>query len=235
MLWRLFLSSRDKNSIEARNRALYRMVSNLTNDSKDHIDSRLLDVGCGSGELSKYFAFNFAEVVLLDISMNALRKAKSSMPNSYCVCADAHFLPFRNDTFSRLHAFSLIEHLSHPKRFLREASRVLKEEGILIVQIPNPNFLIELHTGIILPFFIPRTVKDEIAKKAFPDLYVNWSLTGSILLRQLSKLFTKIKLYKYSYPEDSVSRIVRPLFRIAKRLKILNKFPMGYIIIAWNT
>jgi len=211
------------------------MVSNLTDGGKVRIDSRFLDVGSGSGELSKCFTPNFAEVVLLDLSRGALRKAKSLMPSSCCVCADAHFLPFRDDTFSRLHVFSLIEHLGHPEKFLREALRILKEEGVLIAQIPNPNFLIELHTGIILPSFIPCTIKNRIVKRAFPGVYVNWSLTGSALLHQLSKLFAKVKLYKYSYPEEAVSRIVRPLFRIAKRLKILNKFPMGYIIIAWNT
>lgn len=151
------------------------------------------------------------------------------------MCADAHHLPFKENIFSQLQAFSLIEHLRHPERFLREASRVLKERGLLIVQIPNSHFLVELHTGIPFPSFLPNAVKNRISANVFPGLYVNWNLTRNVLFRQLNELFIETKSCGFYYPEGAVGKLTRPLFRVSKRLKLFNIFPMGYVIVGRKT
>jgi len=227
----LFVSSRDKDSIEERNRTIFRIVDELVITSNVNAQHQLLlDVGSCTRELPRYFSPIFGEMVLLDISREQLKKAKSMLPNSWCVCADAHYLPFRDSAFSQLHAFSLIEHLSQPERFLCEALRVLKEKGLLIAQIPNPNFLVELDAGVPFPSFLPCAIKDRILKNAFPGAYVNWSLTRSTLVHQLNKMFANIKSYEFSYPEEAASNLTRPFLKIAKRLRLLNIVPMGYLL-----
>ncbi len=197
-----------------------------------NVTGLLLDVGAGSGNVSRHFLPHFSEVVLLDMSKVKLKKAKSALPNTFCVCADAHNLPFKDNSFNQLHAFSLIEHLSCPRSFLQETSRVLRVNGLLILQFPNPKFFLELHTGIMLPRLLPRVVKDRIVREAFPGLYVNWDTTANVLTHVLNKLFVTVSLDGFSYPEETVNKLVRPLFQVARKLRFLDIVPMGYVILA---
>lgn len=228
--WRFAILSRNK---EARYSTIFNIVVRITVEAKPQC---MLDVGCGRGEFSKYFSSIFGEIVLLDLRREVLMKTKSILPNSLYVCADAHYLPFKDNTFNQIHCFSLIEHLSQLEEFLSETFRVLKEKSLLIIQIPNPNSLVEAHTGIVFPSLLPHVVKHRILQNVRGlGYYVNLNLTRKNLLHQLSKLFTEIKTYEYNYPEEVVSNIIRPLFKIVKRLRILNIIPMSYIIVARKT
>jgi 2-polyprenyl-3-methyl-5-hydroxy-6-metoxy-1,4-benzoquinol methylase len=80
------LGSRDESLVEVRNRALSRMVLKFSAAKGIQVSRSLLDVGCGGGELSRYFHAIFKEMVLLDISRKALKVAKCRLPSSLCVC-----------------------------------------------------------------------------------------------------------------------------------------------------
>lgn len=49
------------------------------------------------------------------------------------VCCDAEFLPFRSSSFQTVHMRSVIDHFLNPEMALREAYRVLGEDGCLII------------------------------------------------------------------------------------------------------
>jgi len=51
---------------------------------------------------------------------------------------DGHELPFGDNTFDVLCSFQVIEHLEKPEHFFKEANRVLKKDGLLIISTPNP-------------------------------------------------------------------------------------------------
>jgi SAM-dependent methyltransferase len=50
--------------------------------------------------------------------------------------------PFNSNEFDTIIAGELIEHLHFPEKFLKEANRVLKKGGILIITTPNSESLI---------------------------------------------------------------------------------------------
>lgn len=100
------------------------------------------------------------------------------------------------------------------------------------MQFPNLSFLIELHTGIVLPALLPRAVKDRILKETFSGLYINWGVIKDAILSQLGKLSVNMKLYGFNYPEGATRKLVRPLVRIARKLRLLDVIPMGYMIVA---
>jgi len=52
------------------------------------------------------------------------------------VC-DAHFLPFKNDSFDSVLMFEVLEHVESPIRVIREIRRVLEDKGILVFSFPN--------------------------------------------------------------------------------------------------
>lgn len=50
---------------------------------------------------------------------------------------DAHHLAFKNATFSKIVSFEVLEHLESPTRALREFHRVLRQDGEIIITVPN--------------------------------------------------------------------------------------------------
>ena len=108
---------------------------------------RVLDVGCGRGEILHHCARLGAQAHGVDYAPIAAHIARRlAMRNqgngdAYSVhLADAKCLPFRNASFDRVLMFDLVEHL-HPwelDRALAEARRVLRPDGRLIIHTaPN--------------------------------------------------------------------------------------------------
>jgi len=50
--------------------------------------------------------------------------------------ADAQFLPFRENTFSEVFSFHLVEHVEKPERVLSELLRVTKVNGVIEIRVP---------------------------------------------------------------------------------------------------
>jgi len=106
---------------------------------------RVLDVGCGRGEILRHCAGLGAQAYGVDYAPVAARMARSlaavEEQNAMGVYqADAKGLPFPAAFFDRVLMFDLVEHL-HPwelDRALAEARRVLRPDGRLIIHTaPN--------------------------------------------------------------------------------------------------
>ncbi len=53
------------------------------------------------------------------------------------IIGDAHFLPFKNNVFSKIFLFDVLHHLQCPILFFHEAKRVLKKKGRVIMVEPG--------------------------------------------------------------------------------------------------
>ncbi len=110
------------------------MIKNIT----DIQNKRIIDIGCGGGIYTKELALMGAKsVVGLDFSKEILQAAKencSGFSNISFIHGDAHSTPYPNDTFDIVISRAVIHHLQDIPTFLREASRILKKNGVLIVQ-----------------------------------------------------------------------------------------------------
>jgi glycogen(starch) synthase len=81
-------------------------------------------------------------VILTDISIDMLKlavKQTESLNNIRIFNTDAHQLPFRNDSFDLVVGLDLFCHLDKPTIALREFHRVLKNQGLLIIDSTNSN------------------------------------------------------------------------------------------------
>ncbi len=97
----------------------------------------ILDVGGGkqTGPFLKEM-FPKTEIYALNISAEELESVKSLYEKTYvCDCQDMK--PLKNDSFDFIYSNQVIEHLFYPEKFLKEAWRVLKPHGILILSTPN--------------------------------------------------------------------------------------------------
>lgn len=97
---------------------------------------RIADLACGKGRLKKYCGFNSSTWAGLDLQWTRLRKA-TSVPGLDLVRGDlAGRLPFRDGAFDVAVLSHVLEHLDLPHRAIREARRILRPGGLLIVGVP---------------------------------------------------------------------------------------------------
>jgi len=91
-----------------------------------------LDVGCGdrpTGTVNVDIAIGKSE----ELYFNHRVIDPKLIPNF--VLADAHYLPFQDHAFSKVHCFHTLEHLENPIQILKEMKRVVN--GSIEVRIPN--------------------------------------------------------------------------------------------------
>ncbi len=91
----------------------------------------LLDVGCGSGHFTEWFASLGLSVAGLDRLPSMLTFARGRRPDLPFVLADATHLPFGDATFDIVALATVLEFLDAPKAALREAGRVARNGMIL--------------------------------------------------------------------------------------------------------
>lgn len=109
--------------------------------------SRLLEIGCGAGNLLLQATVAGSYPVALDLSMQALSFVRSRLqeavsgaeaPNGFiCTRAVGEALPFRESSFDCILLSEVIEHLEAPQHSIQEAVRVLCPGGRLLVTTPN--------------------------------------------------------------------------------------------------
>lgn len=96
----------------------------------------VLDLGCGFGEFAGVF-FDQQIEVGIDISLEDLLRAKKGKHYRRLQIADARKLPYPNNTFATVISVSVLEHISHQEKAVKEAFRVLKKGGLLIYTVPT--------------------------------------------------------------------------------------------------
>jgi len=100
---------------------------------------RLLDVGCAGGvllKLAKEHGFEVQGVEISEYATNVAKEMGIDVKNS--TLEDANFDPRSFDVIILLH---VLEHLTDPLETLQEANRILKDDGIMVIDVPNVNML----------------------------------------------------------------------------------------------
>ena len=107
----------------------------LLNELGDVSGKKILDVGCGTGELLYVFENGYKNVEAhgLDISPKMLEKAKERTSNVEYKEGNVEKLPYDNDTFDIVVNSASFHHYENPQKALEEMRRVLKPGGKLYV------------------------------------------------------------------------------------------------------
>ncbi len=111
------------------------------------VGSRLLEIGCGAGNLLLQASVPGSYPMALDLSMQALRFVRSRLEEAKsgaealrdfaCTQAIGECLPLADETFDCVLMSEVIEHLEAPQISIREAVRVLRPGGRLLITTPN--------------------------------------------------------------------------------------------------
>ncbi len=139
-------------------------------------DFTVLDIACGVGYGTELMASKHCKVYGCDIDNKAIDYAKKnySSENTVFQVMNASSLSFQDDFFDCIACFETLEHLQDYKKTLAEFSRVLKQNGKLIISTPNKEVSLKHNTNN--EFHI-----NEFTKKEF--------------LQVLSEYFSGIDLY----------------------------------------
>ncbi|MEW6685260.1 MAG: class I SAM-dependent methyltransferase [Candidatus Edwardsbacteria bacterium] len=115
----------------------YKFASELCKD-KD-----VLEVACGAGQGLGYLAKYARSVVGGDIdekNLDFVHKIYKSRNSIKILYLNAHNLPFPDKNFDVVILYEAIYYLQYPDRFIKEAKRVLRNGGVLIIGTVNKDW-----------------------------------------------------------------------------------------------
>ncbi len=156
---------------------------------------KVLDIGGYRGELKNYLPGG-VDYYVLDFDEQALKEAREKEAKVKRINFDQEKICWGREKFDIVVATEVLEHLQDPARHLREIKRVLKDNGILLVSLPNENMLYHRFMSLLglgVDYFAFKLYKHlhlptiaqsrkfletefEIIKE---DYYVNWGAQSS--------------------------------------------------------
>ena len=97
---------------------------------------KILDVGCGVGQVANFLEDKGYKVNGIDISPLFIKEARKSGNAKFSVM-DSTKLKFKDNSFDAVISAETLEHITYPKAALSEMDRVLRKKGVLVLRFPN--------------------------------------------------------------------------------------------------
>lgn len=225
-----------------------------TNTDKMFKDKIVLDIGCGAGGKSIYYASLGAQKVygveILEkyrADAEKIASQKGFEDRFTFVCEDAAHLGFESDSIDTIVMNDAMEHVNSPIGVLNECYRVLKPGGRLYLNFPpyNHPFGAHLSDAIGIPwvhcFFSDRTLikvyKDLV--NGLPDgkQRIEFRIAeikgeeyfcyiNKISIKKFHKVLEQSKLKRYYYSEVPLRNILRPIAKFT----ILREYTVKMVV-----
>lgn len=143
---------------------------------KSYVDEvhllQIIDAGSGCGRVSlDAYAKRGADLVLLDIIPEAIELARlvyaqeQSARNTQFVIGDISQLPFKNESFDVVQSPGVVEHFRDTSVPIREYWRILRNDGVMLISVPNTFSWFSFYSKVIYPLYCLITNrKEELAQ-----------------------------------------------------------------------
>ena len=186
----------------------------------------ILDVGCGSGEISAHLAALGHRLSGVDISHTAI--SRYSLRGFRGVVGDLEKgIPAASGAFDLIWCSEVIEHLQNPEFFLSECHRILTPQGQLILSTPNSGYYV---------YWLLRAVGFKWGKLQHPGHQQFFTYSSLITLLQRCGFEVTDSLGHHVYlaiPDKPLLKLSAPLFSNRKVTNFMKaagfKFEEGLI------
>ena len=178
---------------------IYAVISKSL-DMSEIKNLKILEIGCGNGEIIEYFRKNDNEVFAIDVYdqiCNSINKEKINFK-----LVDSAQIPFHDKYFDIIISNHVVEHIKDQRTHLKEIRRCLKDSGMCYFATPNRNFFIEPHYRIPFIHYLPNKLFYKILKsvnKYEEDLYL-------LSYNRMKKLFNSADLKYIEYTSFVLKR-----------------------------
>ena len=125
------------------------------------IGKRYIDVGCGTGNYTTFFAENGYSIIGVDPSKVMLDEAIARNPTAQWVAASAEQLPFEDNTFHGAIATFTVHHWEDMNRGFAEMARVLNDGSNMVLLTFTPG----QESGYWLNHYFPKMMQNSIGRK----------------------------------------------------------------------
>ncbi|HDY86484.1 MAG TPA: class I SAM-dependent methyltransferase [bacterium] len=193
-----------------------RRVAMLSSHIKPGMNT--LEVGCGTGYLTKELVKTGTQINAIDISPDLLKQAESEIkaPNVTFMIENAYDMSFKNESFDSIVGSSVLHHLDIDSA-LTEFYRVLKPGGNIYFTEPNM-----MNPQIALQKKIPY-LKRRLGDSPDETAFFRWSLAKKLDL----KGFIEINIVPFDFLHPSIPKtlipVLRPFCTLAEKLHVLSE------------
>jgi 2-polyprenyl-3-methyl-5-hydroxy-6-metoxy-1,4-benzoquinol methylase len=151
-------------------------------------NQKWVDLGCGTGNLSKLMLDKNISLLCIDGSNSMLEIAKDKCNSLHCNFElknlEFESIPF-NSSYDGILSSSLIEYISNQERLFQNIADSLNKNGVLIISFPNKFSLIRNLQKLIHVIFKIFSIKKfeylEFSKKS-------WTLSGFTKFMKINNL-----------------------------------------------
>lgn len=174
---------------------------------------RVLDLGSGKGRFARRLVERGALVIALDASLAMLRCARG-LPR---VQASATRLPLPSGWFDAVVAIEMLEHAADPGAVLREAARVLRPEGTLVL-IDKSRHALDARRPW-LPAAAVKRLDETRGRWMYPPgspFRERW-FRPARLARELRESFADVRIERLLSPDESS----RAIFRLCPAARLM--------------
>ncbi|MBU0580167.1 MAG: methyltransferase domain-containing protein [Candidatus Margulisbacteria bacterium] len=135
---------------------------------------RVLNLGCGIGPQAIIYKDQYKEMVGVDINKERLELANQIMnvldiQNFQTLHSNVEDIALPDKSFDKIIAIDIVEHLINPDKFLQEARRLLKDNGLLLITFPAMHDKFIDVCSFISKKILRRKSKKEVIKGWDPD------------------------------------------------------------------
>jgi len=159
-------------------------------DDVAEVSGSLLEVGCGAGGMAKAIARYRPDLSVTgcDISLAAIREARTHTTDVRFELGNTYELPYRNEAFNAVVMFDVLEHVDDPAKALNEMARVIPSDGLLHLYVPCEGALHTIHGALArigwmpkeqygghIQRFVARDVVRMLERSGFQIAHERWS------------------------------------------------------------
>jgi 2-polyprenyl-3-methyl-5-hydroxy-6-metoxy-1,4-benzoquinol methylase len=188
---------------------------------------KLLDIGCGRGFFLANFIGSSIDYFGIEPRRRISEEAKKRVGKNKIFCGTLNESDLPNSHFDIVTMINLIEHLPFPKETLKEVNRLMKNNGLLLIETPNVESIVPKILGKRWHAFLEYEHHYFFSKDTLSRMLKD---TGFRIekMRRGNKLFSiRYLLYRLSWYNRKMSTWMEKILKTSNLLEKTLKIPQA--------